>query len=180
MKKLIFVLVVLFSTFSSATTSTWQKTFGGSSDDDAYAITPTKDRGFIVAGYTESFGNGKRDAYLIKIDKDGNKIWQKTFGGSDYDEAEAITPTKDGGFIVAGYTESFGNGKEDVYLIKIDKNGKSSSGKNLKIAPHNSNPSSNSGSESTEESTEKTYSIENCYDGAAGARCCSLIMSPSN
>jgi len=113
----------------------WQKTFGGSDFDEANAITPTKDGGFIVAGDTKSFGNGGYDVYLIKIDKNGNKIWQKTFGGSYFDKAYAITPTKDGGFIVAGDTKSFGNGGYDVYLIKIDKNGKSSSGKNLKLAP---------------------------------------------
>jgi len=49
------------------------------------------------------------------------KVWQKTYGGSEYEEAYAITLTEDGGFIVAGYTGSFGNGEEDVYLIKIDK-----------------------------------------------------------
>ena len=91
--------------------------------DEAYAITPTRDGGYIVAGNTWSFGNGEDDVYLIKIDDNGNKIWQKTYGGSDYDEAYAITPTKDGGYIVAGGTESFGNGGWDVYLIKIDKNG---------------------------------------------------------
>jgi len=100
----------------------WQKTFGGKDNDWVYAITPTKDGGFIVAGITESFGNGE-DVYLIKIDKDGNKIWQKTFGGKDDDWAFAITPTKDSGFIVAGWSDSFGNEKKDVYLIKIDKSG---------------------------------------------------------
>jgi len=221
MKKLFFVLVVLFSTFSSAMTSTWQKTFGGSKwdeagaiiptkdngfivtgltfsfgngkgdvylikidkngnkiwqktfggskNDEAYAITPTKDGGFIVAGYTESFGNGK-DVYLIKIDKNGNKIWQKTFGGSKNDEADAITSTKDGGFIVAGYTDSFGNGEYDVYLIKIDKNGNSSS-KDLKIASH-----SNSSSDSSY-SVEKSYSLKYCYNGSGGARCCRVIIN---
>jgi len=101
----------------------WQRAFGGSGSDIANAITPTEDGGYIVAGYTDSFGNGNEDVYLIKIDKNGNKIWQKTYGGSDYDEANAITPTRDGGYIVAGWTDSFGNGGEDVYLIKIDKNG---------------------------------------------------------
>jgi len=101
----------------------WQKTYGGSDWDGAHAITPTKDSGFIVAGYTKSFGNGDGDAYLIKIDKSGNKVWQKTYGGSDWDGAHAITPTKDGSFIVAGDTKSLGNGEEDAYLIKIDKNG---------------------------------------------------------
>jgi len=101
----------------------WQKTYGGSGSDRANAITPTKDGGYIVAGWTFSFGNGRMDVYLIKIDKNGNKIWQKTYGGSGYNEADAITPTKDGGYIVAGWTSSFGNGGGDVYLIKIDKNG---------------------------------------------------------
>ena len=76
-----------------------------------------------MAGDTDSFGNGKSDVYLIKIDKDGNKVWQKTFGGSKDDYANAITPTKDGGFIVAGYTEyrsSDGNLLIDnVCLIKF-------------------------------------------------------------
>ena len=139
----------------------WQKTFGGSKDDEADAITPTKDGGFIVAGKTLSFGNGNRDVYLIKIDKNGNKIWQKTFGGSGDDRAEAITPTKDGGFVVAGKTESFGNG-EDVYLIKIDKDGKSSSGKNLKIAPKEEDSSSSSYSSSS--SASKSVSFDNCHD----------------
>jgi len=101
----------------------WQKTYGGIDWDVANAITPTEDGGYIVAGWTDSFGNRNRDVYLIKIDKDGNKIWQKTYGGSDFDEANAITPTRDGGYIVSGLTKSFGNGNEDVYLIKIDKNG---------------------------------------------------------
>ena len=119
---------------SVAKTKVWQKTYGGSDHDVAEAIISTEDGGFIVAGWTKSFGNGKSDVYLIRIDKDGNKVWQKTYGGSNHDVAEAIIPTEDGGFIVAGYTASFGNGGRDVYLIKIDKNGKSSSGKNLRIA----------------------------------------------
>ena len=102
----------------------WEKTFGGDDDDDkAYAITPTEDGGFIVAGVTNSFENGGSDVYLIKIDEEGNKVWEKTFGGEYDDGATAIIPTEDGGFIVAGYTKSFGNGGKDIYLIKIDENG---------------------------------------------------------
>ena len=124
MKRILLILIAIVSLMqiAQAKPNLWQKTYGGSYDDEAYAITPTKDGGYIVAGYTSSFGNGG-DVYLIKIDKNGNKIWQKTYGGSDLDEADAITPTEDGGYIVAGWTYSFGNGKKDVYLIKLDKNG---------------------------------------------------------
>ena len=101
----------------------WEKTYGGRGDDRAYDITPTKDGGFIVAGWTNSFGNGKKDIYLLKIDKYGNKVWEKTYGGRGDDRAYDITPTKDGGFIVAGFTYSFGNGRKDIYILKIDKNG---------------------------------------------------------
>jgi len=101
----------------------WQKTYGGKGWDMAKAITQTKDGGFIMTGYTESFGNGWNDVYVIKIDQNGNLLWQRTYGGSNDDRAYAITKTKDGGFVVAGYTKSFGNGWSDVYLIKIDENG---------------------------------------------------------
>jgi len=101
----------------------WQKTFGGKSEDIAKAIAKTDDGGFIIAGETNSFGNGGDDVYLIKIDKNGNKIWQKTFGGKREDTPSAIAKTDDGGFIIAGWTNSFGNGSDDVYLIKIDKDG---------------------------------------------------------
>ena len=101
----------------------WQRTYGGKKDDRAYAITKTKDGGFVVAGYKKSFGNGWSDVYLIKIDENGNKCWEKTYGGRKDDRAYAIVDTKDGGCIVAGVTFSFGNGWRDVYVIKMDKYG---------------------------------------------------------
>jgi hypothetical protein len=97
----------------------WDKTFGGSSYDEAKAIIKA-DNGYIIVGDTNSFGEGKGDAWVIKIDKNGNKIWDKTFGGSSYDEANAIIKA-DNGYIIAGYTESFGAGKKDVWIIKIEK-----------------------------------------------------------
>jgi uncharacterized delta-60 repeat protein len=101
----------------------WQKTYGGSNYDKAYSIQQTSDGGYIIAGGTYSFGAGYEDVYVIKLDKDGNKVWEKTFGGSDDDEANSIQQTSDGGYIVAGYTYSFGAGKRDVYVIKLDENG---------------------------------------------------------
>ena len=86
----------------------------------AYSIQQTSDGGYIVAGYTDSFGAGGRDVYVLKLDADGNKVWEKTFGGSYYDYAHSIQQTSDGGYIVAGYTESFGAGGRDVYVLKLD------------------------------------------------------------
>ncbi len=101
----------------------WTKTYGGSSDDWGYSVEQTQDGGYIIAGYTESFGAGYYDVYLIKTDANGNVEWTKTYGGSDYDGGYSVQQTQDGGYIIAGETYSFGAGESDVYLIKTDANG---------------------------------------------------------
>jgi len=118
---------------------TFKKTFGGKRGDGAYSIVQTKDGGYIVSGYTDSFGAGGRDVWIIKLDRNGNKIWSKTFGGKSWDEAHSIVQTKDGGYILSGETYSFGAGKSDVWIIKLDRNGnkiwsKTFGGKNWDVA----------------------------------------------
>ncbi len=102
----------------------WAKSYGGSSDDYGYSIRQTTDGGYIVAGYTESFG-ASGDVYLIRIDANGDLIWSKVFGGSQTDYGWSVRQTVDEGFVIAGYTRSFGSGNEDVYLIKTDQLGNS-------------------------------------------------------
>ncbi|HQN29537.1 MAG TPA: immunoglobulin domain-containing protein [Methanothrix soehngenii] len=101
----------------------WDKAFGGALDDEASSIKQTIDGGFIIAGNTKSFGSGMYDVWLLKIDQFGGKIWDKTIGGSRDDMGDSIQETRDGGFVVAGTTGSWGNGDSDALLIKIDSNG---------------------------------------------------------
>jgi len=101
----------------------WEKTFGGGGKDQPYSIKQTQDGGFVIAGYTDSMGEGGGDAYVIKTDSKGNKIWEKTYGGNGIDVAYEIEPTSDGGYIIAGNTESFEDYRGDMYIVKIDSNG---------------------------------------------------------
>jgi len=103
----------------------WTKTFVGTDDDYGYFVQQTADSGYIISGYTLSFGAGDYDVYLIKTDGSGNLLWSKTFGGADEDEALCVQQTSDGGYIISGYTGSFGAGDYNAYLIKTDANGDS-------------------------------------------------------
>ncbi len=100
----------------------WRKTFGGSGNDRAYSVQQTSDGGYVVAGYTESYGAGSYDVYLIKTDSAGNMQWQKTFGESGDDRAYSVQQTSDGGYVVAG-SINMGTTNSDVYLIKTDSIG---------------------------------------------------------
>ncbi len=100
----------------------WNKTFGGNGVDGGYSINKTSDGGFIISGYREN-GAGITDLLLIKTDGKGEKQWEKSFGGKEYDTGYYAKETNDGGFIAVGYTESFSVGGFDVWLIKTDKYG---------------------------------------------------------
>ena len=101
----------------------WNKIYGGSRTDRANSIQQTFDGGYIVAGETESFGAGNKDIWILKLSIFGNLEWQKTYGGSQNEEASSIKQTNDGGYIVAGSTDSYGVGKRDFLILKLFSNG---------------------------------------------------------
>ncbi|MCL0065560.1 hypothetical protein M1N79_01560 [Dehalococcoidia bacterium] len=101
----------------------WSQTFGGAHSDRAYSVQQTADGGFIIAGSTRSFGAGSWDFWLVKTDPQGNKEWSQTFGGPYSDRAYYVQQTACGGFIIAGTTESFGEGESDFWLVKTNTQG---------------------------------------------------------
>ncbi|MFZ2070951.1 MAG: NosD domain-containing protein [Halobacteriota archaeon] len=104
-------------------TEEWNRTFGGSGYDWAYSVQQTTDGGFILAGSTVSYGAGSADVWLVKTDSRGTEEWNRTFGGTGYDEARSVHQTTDGGFILAGWLGSHGVGYDEAWLVKTDSNG---------------------------------------------------------
>ena len=102
---------------------TWQKTYGGAESESATSIQQTADGGYIVAGFTASSGAGDFDIWVMKLDSTGGVTWQKTYGGEKYDGAASILQTADGGYIVAGFTYSYGLGTFSILLIKLNGSG---------------------------------------------------------
>jgi len=101
----------------------WNKTYGGSADDECHSIVQTGDGGFALVGWTDSSGAGNGDFWLVRTDSSGNMLWNKTYGGTSFDEAWSLVQTGDGGFALAGWTTSFGAGLTDFWLVRTDSSG---------------------------------------------------------
>jgi hypothetical protein len=103
----------------------WTSIFGGVDHDKGLSVCQTFDGGYIIAGYTHSYGAGQSDVYVVRTDSNGDSLWTRTFGGAGYERGYSVAQTPDSGYIVAGWTESFGAGGSDVYVIRLSENGDS-------------------------------------------------------
>ena len=101
----------------------WNKTYGGYGQDVAYSLVQTNDGGYVLAGWTESFGAGGGDCYLVKTDGSGNMQWSQTYGGIHAEYAQSVIQTGDSGYALAGWTTSSGDVFGDCYLVKTDSLG---------------------------------------------------------
>jgi len=101
----------------------WDKTYGGTGDDVPIWMICTDDGGYAIVGYTDSFGAGRYDFWLVKTDSAGNMQWNKTYGGTNEDMGCSLVQTDDGGYAIVGETRSFGAGGYDFWLVKTDSAG---------------------------------------------------------
>jgi len=108
---------------NSSGNKVWFKHYGGTGNDYGSSIQQTSDGGYIVAGYTSSYTYGNQDFGIYKLNSSGNKVWFKHYGGGSYDGAKSIQQTTDGGYILAGYTDTFTNGSYDFAIYKLNSNG---------------------------------------------------------
>jgi hypothetical protein len=156
------------------------KTIGGSAWDGASSIIQSSDGGYVVAGWTYSFGAGYSDMYVVKLDSSGNVQWTKTIGGSVTDVAYSIIQSSDGRYVVAGETLGFGAGEFDFYVVKMDDNGNVCFSQNIT----NYSVSSNVGSFSSpspvvisQSPTVKSISPTVSYGGSV-SDVCALAKAP--
>jgi hypothetical protein len=117
----------------------WDQSFGGTGDDRITDICMTQDGGFILGGFSSSPPSGNKtspayggwDGWLIRLDANGTKLWEKTFGGANGDVLHSLQQTRDGGFILGGSTESSNNGTRttpvfganDYWIVRLDASG---------------------------------------------------------
>jgi hypothetical protein len=101
----------------------WSRTYGGEGNDNGWDLLETKDGGFVIVGFTNSSGAGKMDIYLFQVDAMGELMWERTYGGPQDEYGWSMAPTPDGGYVLGGQTDSFGEGEEDGYLVKVNAQG---------------------------------------------------------
>ena len=101
----------------------WNHSYGGTNFDAAISLVVTSDGGYAIAGFTSSFGAGDADFWLVKTDSYGNMVWQEAYGGTGLDRAYAVVVAPDGGYALAGYTNSFDSEGYDFWLVKTDSSG---------------------------------------------------------
>jgi hypothetical protein len=102
----------------------WSRRYGGTCDDYGNSVQQTSDGGYIVAGTSSSFGRGDADVYLAKVDSSGHMLWSRTYGGHGTDVVWSVRQTRDGGYVLAGKTNSFSILSDfDAYLVRTNSDG---------------------------------------------------------
>jgi regulation of enolase protein 1 (concanavalin A-like superfamily) len=97
----------------------WAQSYGGNQWESGYSVTQSADGGFVVAGTSSSYGSGGYDVYLIKVNSLGDTLWTRTYGSTGWEQGSSIARTSDDGYIVAGWTNSYGVGETDIYLLRF-------------------------------------------------------------
>ncbi|MBL0061276.1 MAG: hypothetical protein IPP40_07275 [bacterium] len=113
---------IILSKGDSNLNNLWLREYGGTGYEDGLGLQATPDGGYIVCGYTNSYGNGYQ-GFLLKCDANGDSVWMRMYGGSGNESFNAVELAPSGGFVIAGYTTSYGAGGYDAWVIETDENG---------------------------------------------------------
>lgn len=122
-RSMFFILLPVFF-FAQAPDTLWTRAYGGVNYDEGYSVHQTFDGGYIIAGFTEDFGGGLRNVWLVKTDSLGDTLWTNTFGDDGWSFGTCVQQTSDGGYILTGGVGDLSL-VTDVYLVKTDSNGDS-------------------------------------------------------
>lgn len=101
----------------------FNRAYGGEDVEFCRSIIQTTNGGYALVGYTESFGAGEEDIWLVVTDEDGEPLWERTYGGESEDWCYGVIQLDNGGFLLAGSTESFTEGTRDFWLVFTDEDG---------------------------------------------------------
>jgi uncharacterized delta-60 repeat protein len=123
------VKLTSFGALDTSFGSNGTRTIGGVGTDIAYSVVQSSDGGYVLAGYTGSYGAGGNDVYVVKLTSSGaldtsfGSSGIRTIGGTGNDVGYSVIQTSDGGYAVAGYTASYGSGGFDMYVVKLTSSG---------------------------------------------------------
>jgi len=120
---LVLLLAVLCLAAPARAQTTFQRTYGDELYDGGYSVAQTTDGGYIIAGFTNSYGAGSYDVRVVKTDARGDTAWTRTIGTLLYDQGHWVSLSSDGGLVIAGCTTSWLDGYQQVYLAKCDATG---------------------------------------------------------
>ncbi|REJ80828.1 MAG: T9SS C-terminal target domain-containing protein [Bacteroidetes bacterium] len=117
-----YLVLVLFAILSMHADAqiVFSKEYGGSGNEDGRWMEQLPDSGYIMVGKTDTYSNGQSDIWVVRTDANGNVMWTKSYGGAQFEFGNMIKLTSDGGFIIAGFTNTIGAGGNDAWLIKTD------------------------------------------------------------
>ena len=101
----------------------WSRTYHNEEVDICYSAIQTANGGFALAGFTGLIDSGIQDFWLVRTDEEGNELWSQTYGGVGFDMCQSVIQTTDGGYALAGFTDSFGENNPDFWLIRTDEDG---------------------------------------------------------
>ena len=125
MKRLVVLSIaaVMLAAIPLTAQTSWMKTYGGEEADGGYCVQQTSDGGYIITGFTRSFGAEKNNLWLLKTDAEGDTLWTRIYGGEEPDVGRVVRQTADGGYMIIGLSGSFGAESYTPWVLKADVNG---------------------------------------------------------